>query len=56
MNQQQVSRLEIDDGNLIQVIDIDSDKPFAIVLPINVGAIHFYDVNGNIVEYLNNPL
>lgn len=56
MNQQQVSRLEIDDGNLIQVIDIDSDKPFAIVLPINVGAIHFYDVDGNIVEYLNNPL
>lgn len=32
MNQQQVARLEIDDGNSIQVIDIDSKKPFAIVL------------------------
>lgn len=38
MNQQQVQQLEIDDGNAIQVIDIDSNKPFAIVLPINAGS------------------
>ena len=37
MNQQQVTQLEIDDGNTIQVLDIDSNKPFAIVLPINAG-------------------
>ena len=30
MNQQQVTQLEIDDGNTIQVLDIDSNKPFAI--------------------------
>ena len=56
MNQQQVQQLEIDDGNAIQVIDIDSNKPFVIVLPINAGKITFYDVNRNIVEYWNNPL
>lgn len=56
MNKQQVARLEIDDGNSIQVIDIESDKPFAIVLPINAGTINFYDANGNTVEYRNNPL
>ena len=44
MNQQQVTQLEIDDGNTIQVLDIDSNKPFAIVLPISAGTITFYDV------------
>ena len=56
MNQQQVTQLEIDDGNTIQVLDIDSNKPFAIVLPISAGTITFYDVNGNTVEYWNNSL
>ena len=55
MNQQQVQQLQIDDGRAIQVIDIDSDQPFAIVLPINAGSITFYDVNGNAVEYWNHP-
>ena len=53
---QQVTQLEIDDGNTIQVLDIDSNKPFAIVLPINAGNITFYDVNRNTVEYWNNHL
>ena len=52
MNQQQVTQLEIDDGNTIQVLDIDSNKPFAIVLPISAGTITFYDVNGNTVKKL----
>ena len=47
MNTQNIVRLEVDDGNGIQVIDIDSGKPFAIVLPLNVGNICFYDTNGN---------
>lgn len=42
MNTQNIVRLEVDDGNGIQVIDIDSGKPFAIVLPLNVGNICFY--------------
>ena len=36
--------------------NIDSNKPFAIVLPISAGTITFYDVNGNTVEYWNNSL
>ena len=56
MNTQNVVRLEIDYGNDIRVIDIDSDKPFAIVLPLNAGNMCFYDANGNIVEYLRHPL
>lgn len=56
MNIPNVAQLEIDDGNNVQVIDIDSSKPFAIVLPLNAGNICFYDTNGNIVEYLRQPL
>ena len=56
MNTQNVVRLGIDDGNNIRVIDIDSGKPFAIVLPLNVGNICFYDTNGNVVEYLRQQL
>lgn len=56
MNTQNIVRLEVDDGNGIQVIDIDSGKPFAIVLPLNVGSICFYDMNGNVVEYLRQQL
>lgn len=56
MNTQNVIRLEIDNGNNVRVIDIDSGKPFAVVLPLNAGSICFYDVNGNIVEYLRQPL
>ena len=56
MNTQNVVRLEIDDGNCVQVIDIENSKPFAIVLPLNAGNICFYDVNGNVVEYLRQPL
>ena len=56
MNTQNVVRLEIDDGNNVRVTDIDSGKPFAIVLPLNAGNICFYDTNGNIVEYLRQQL
>ena len=56
MNQQQVQQLQIDDGHAKQAIDIDSDQPFAIVLPANAGVIHFYDGNGNPVNYQKNPL
>ena len=51
MNAQKAARVEIDNGNKIEVIEIDSEKPFAIVLPGNAGVITFYDVNGEVVEY-----
>lgn len=56
MNSQKVSHLEIDDGNDVHKFEIDSNKPFAIVLPLNTGNISFYDINGNIVEYHNQKL
>lgn len=56
MNSQKVSLFEIDDGNNVRKIEIDSNKPFAIVLPLNTGNISFYDINGNIVEYHNQKL
>ena len=43
-------------SNMDDYFDIDRNKPFAIVLPINAGNITFYDVNRNTVEYWNNPL
>ena len=51
MNAQKAARVEIDNGNDIEVIEIDSEKPFALVLPGNAGDITFYDVNGEVVEY-----
>lgn len=56
MNEQKVVRLEIDNGNSIEKIDIDSNKPFAIVLPVNAGNITFFDENGQIVDYCNRAL
>ncbi len=50
MNKQQVSKVDIDDGNTIQTIKIDSKKPFAFILPNNCGSVTIYDINGNIVE------
>ena len=56
MNKQQVECLKIDDGTSIKVIDIDSNKPFAIVLPVNAGDIAFYDVDENTVEFWKHQL
>ena len=43
-------------SNGIEVIEIDSSKPFAVILPRNAGSIRFYDVNGNIVEAIRQSL
>ena len=53
MNKQQISLIEIDDGSTIQKIEIDSEKPFALVLPTNAESITMYDINGNPVEYIS---
>ena len=55
MNTQKVARIEIDDGNGIHMVDVDSTKPFAIILPVNAGNLTFYDVNGISVEYCEYP-
>lgn len=51
MNAQNVERLEIVYRDDMQTINIDSKKPFAIVLPVNVESVTFYDTQGNIVEF-----
>lgn len=56
MNASKVERLEIDDGNIIQTIEVDSEKPFAFVLANNIGSVTFYDIEGNVVEILRHPL
>ena len=56
MNKQEVERLEIDDGNSVNVTDIDSSKPFAMILPVNSGTVTFFDVNGNRVDFYRRSL
>lgn len=56
MNNQKVERLEIDDGTSVQTIDIDSNKPFAIILPVNAGNVIFFDIDGNEVDFEEHPL
>lgn len=47
MNTSQICRIEIDDGSKTESIDLDSTKPFAVVLPRGKGSVAFYDINGN---------
>lgn len=56
MNKQQVSEVEIDNGQTTETIKIDSTKPFAFILPFNAGAVTLYDINGNIVESIRERL
>ncbi|MBC8590048.1 hypothetical protein [Wansuia hejianensis] len=50
MNKQHIIKIEVDRGDTIEVINIDSTKPFALVLPSGMGIVKFYDVNGEVVE------
>ena len=56
MNEQKVIRLEIDNGSNNEVIDIDCNKPFAIVVLVNEGSITFFDEKGQIVDYYSQML
>lgn len=56
LNTQQVVRMEIDNGNAIETINIDSSKPFAFVFPKNIGNITFLDINNNVVDTMSHPL
>lgn len=50
MNKQQINKVEIDDGSSVKTIEIDSEKPFAFILPVNAGNITIYDRYGNVIE------
>ena len=51
LNAKQIFEIEINDGDNIRVINIDPDKPFAIVLPLNEGNIYFYNLDGKLIDY-----
>jgi hypothetical protein len=34
----------------VKTIEIDSEKPFAFILPVNAGNVTIYDINGNVIE------
>ena len=51
MNKPKVERLEVDGGNAKQVIEIDSGRPFALVLPVNAGEVTFFGADGTAVEF-----
>ena len=50
MNKDNVVRIEIDNDVEIIVINVDPNKPFAVVIPINPGSVTLYDVDDNIVS------
>lgn len=56
LNTQQVVKAQIDNGDTIEIIDIDSTKPFSLVLPKGVGYITFFDINDNIIPTIKHPL
>lgn len=56
MNELNVERVESEKNNKIESLELDSDEPFAIVLPKEAGNITFYDKNDNVVDYFLFPL
>ena len=54
-NRMHAARMEINDGDGVQTVSIDSDKPFALLAPAD-RAVTFYDVDGNIVVTLCNTV
>ena len=51
LNTHGVVRVEIGNGNEVEIIPITSSKPFALVLPLNAGEVTFYNEQGQVVEY-----
>ena len=51
MNQSKITRAEVSDGSNVETIEINSDKPFTLILPVSEEeTVTFYDADGNIVE------
>jgi len=50
INKQQIIKVEIDKGDIVETINIDADKPFALILPNNIRDIKFYNMNNMVVQ------
>lgn len=51
MNEQNVVKMEFEEESGLQVVEIDPDKPFVLVLPDTAGNVTFYDAAGQSVAY-----
>ncbi|WP_238902358.1 hypothetical protein [Clostridium sp. YIM B02506] len=50
LNKRSISKIELGNGlEPKDVIDVDSSKPFSIIIPDNVGQIRIYDTNGELI-------
>ena len=49
LNEDKVCKIVVDDSVKQETIQVDSEEPFAIVLPIECGAITMYDAQENVV-------
>lgn len=55
-NVDHICRVEIDNGNRIEIRHLDPDTPFAVILPVNCGSVTFYDSDGNSVNITNRTM
>ena len=49
LNEDKVSKIVVESGDGERVIQVDPGEPFAVVLPVECGAITMYDAQDNIV-------
>ncbi len=49
LNEDQVSRIVVDNTMEEKTIDVNPQEPFVVVLPVNCGEITMYDAQGNVV-------
>ena len=56
MNELDVERVEIKKDNKVEILELDSSNPFAIVLSKSAENITFFDKNNNVVDYFLFPL
>ena len=56
MNELDVERVEIKKDNKVEILELDSSDPFAIVLSKSAENITFFDKNNNVVDYFLFPL
>ena len=56
MNELGIERVEIKKDNKVEILELDSSDPFAIVLSKSAENITFFDKNNNVVDYFLFPL
>ncbi len=56
LNEHHISKVTVYTGTSRRVIELDEDRPFAIVLPTNEGIVTFYDAQGEEVDHFVWPI